>query len=289
MRAQLLHRCGELLAAALGAEFRIGQVAAVAIRVTEMHARTWCMVELVRRHTVAQHVAPVVGEPELARLRLPVEADRVAHAACEGFDGAAIRVHAQDVGVALRIGFTDVAGCADRHIQLAVRPEGDEFPAVVGLARQPVGDQCGWGRVVEPALDVVEAQDAADRRHVQAAVAVGHSHRHLQVAGHHDRCLRPVGRIEAQRMHATGTHRPDEQRAAIGVGAPQGHLARVVHARPQRDRETGRQLDLLQRKGSLRHGTGTRQGQQAAPQQQHGTHPAIPPVQPIGVAAVEGV
>jgi hypothetical protein len=40
---------------------------------------TAAMVELVGRDVVAHHVAAVVGEPELARARIPVEADRVAH------------------------------------------------------------------------------------------------------------------------------------------------------------------------------------------------------------------
>ena len=74
-------------------------------------------------------------------------------------------------GVAIGIRLADVARRADRHVQLAVRAEGDELPAVVAVGREAVGDDDRRRRIGEAALDVVEAQDAVDRRHVERAVA----------------------------------------------------------------------------------------------------------------------
>ena len=53
-----------------------------------------------------------------------------------------------------------------------VRPEPvQHLPAVMPLGRQPVGDNHGSGRIVQSRLDVVEAEDNADGRHVERPVA----------------------------------------------------------------------------------------------------------------------
>ena len=162
MRAQFLSRRGELVAAAFGAELGVGKVARVAIRITKMHSGAWRVVEFVARQIVSQHVAAVVGKPELPGPRLPVEADRVAHATRIGFHRAAIRVHAQNIGV-LRVRFADIAGCANRHVELAVRSEGDEFPSMLGFGWQLVGHDYRCRRIVQAPLDVVKTQNAAYR------------------------------------------------------------------------------------------------------------------------------
>ena len=74
MRPELLRRRNELLARVLRAELRIGNVAAVAIRKAEILRHRSDVVELVGRRVVAQHVATVVGEPEVLGARIPVEA-----------------------------------------------------------------------------------------------------------------------------------------------------------------------------------------------------------------------
>ncbi len=121
VRAELARRRRELVAAPPGAELGIGQVAAVAVRVAEIQAGARRVIELVGRHVVAQQVAAVVGEPELAGARVPVETHAVADALGEHFEVAAVGVHARDLGVAPRIGLADVARRAGRHVQLAVR------------------------------------------------------------------------------------------------------------------------------------------------------------------------
>src|SRR6185369_13423364 len=102
------------------AEFRIGDVALVAVRVAEVLAELLHVevVQLVVRELLAEPVAAVVGEPEVAGLRVEVEADRVAHALRQGLDAGAVEVHAVDLGVLA--GIADVARRADREVQLVV-------------------------------------------------------------------------------------------------------------------------------------------------------------------------
>ncbi len=78
----------EFAARALRAELGIGRVALVAERKAEVLAAARDVVELVGGQVVAEQVAAVVGEPERAVGRVPVEADRVAHAARDGLDRA---------------------------------------------------------------------------------------------------------------------------------------------------------------------------------------------------------
>ena len=56
---------------------------------------------LVERHVLGEPVALVVAEPEFLGLRVPVEADGVAHALHHRLDVAAVEVHAQDLRVRL--------------------------------------------------------------------------------------------------------------------------------------------------------------------------------------------
>ena len=65
---------------------RVRRVAAVAVGEAEVEARLWRAQQFVGRHIVSHVVAPVLGEPQLARLRMPVEADGVADAAREDFE-----------------------------------------------------------------------------------------------------------------------------------------------------------------------------------------------------------
>ena len=128
------------------------------------------MIQRVGRRVVAHHVAAVDGEPEFACAWIPVESHGVALAFREYLEAAAVRVHPGDVGVTHRIELADVARSADVHIQLAIRTERNEFAAVMRLARKPIGDDDRPRRIGEMPLDVVEAQDAIDRRNIERAV-----------------------------------------------------------------------------------------------------------------------
>ena len=63
---------------------------------------------------------------------------------------------------------------------MAVWPELQHLPAVMPVGRQPVGDDHGSGRIVQSGLDVVEAEDGADGRHVEGSVAERDPARHSQ-------------------------------------------------------------------------------------------------------------
>src|SRR5260221_5625883 len=77
--AQLLRGWRELAARMALGEIGVRDVSGVAIRKPEMHAGPGCMVQLVGWNVVAHEVAPVVGEPQLLRLRVPAETDPARH------------------------------------------------------------------------------------------------------------------------------------------------------------------------------------------------------------------
>ena len=73
MGTELLRRRNEFLAGVLLAELGIRNVATVAVRETEILRHRRDVVELVRGRVVAEHVAAVIGEPQLAGSRIPIE------------------------------------------------------------------------------------------------------------------------------------------------------------------------------------------------------------------------
>ena len=96
MRAQRTNRRLGRGARTLRPELRIRDVTLMAVRKAEMHALLPRDVELIARDIVAHLVAPVVGEPELARLRMPVEADAVAYPLGEHFHVRSVGPHPHD-------------------------------------------------------------------------------------------------------------------------------------------------------------------------------------------------
>jgi hypothetical protein len=139
VRLHLDHRRG-LAGAGVGglAEARVADVRPVAARPAIVGAVA-DVVDLFRRALVAHMVAAVVGRVEAARPRLPGEADRVAQALGVDPTAAAVGVVLEDrrpMPVAL---IADVAGGADRDVELAVRPERDRPRPVLAALRQ-VGD-----------------------------------------------------------------------------------------------------------------------------------------------------
>ena len=130
----------------------------MAERETEVEAGLRGDVEFVVRHVVAEHVAAVVGEPQLARHRMPGEPDAVAHTFCEDLRAGTIGLHSDDRGRHRRRR-ADVARRTDRHVQHVVRAEGDVLPGVAGVRVRQVGaDRDRRGRRVEVLFDVVEPQ-----------------------------------------------------------------------------------------------------------------------------------
>ena len=167
----------------------------------------------------AQVIAAVVREPQLARHRVPGETDRVSEASCVDLDARAVRTHPKDGAVVARRA-THIARRADREVETAVWPEFQHLPAVMPVGRQPVGDDHGSGRIVQSRLDVVEAEDGADGRHVERPVAERNPTRHPQPrcdlahalaaavtvsVGHREHAPFPAGRAGTPRRGATGS------------------------------------------------------------------------------------
>src|SRR3954471_22229097 len=74
----------------------IGDLARVTVRESERETFLWRVIQLVRRNVVAEQVASIVGEPQLAGCRMPVESNAVAHTAGEDLAARAIRLHAKN-------------------------------------------------------------------------------------------------------------------------------------------------------------------------------------------------
>ena len=80
VRTEILDRCDKLATGTLTAEYRIGDVGAVAVGIAEVLSIDGYSVQFVRWHIVAHSVSSVVREPQFARFRMPIEADGVANA-----------------------------------------------------------------------------------------------------------------------------------------------------------------------------------------------------------------
>ena len=208
------------------------------------------MVERIRRHVVAHLVAAVVGEPQLARPRIPVESDGVAEPAREHLEPAAVGIHPHDVAVAIRIELADIARHAHRDVQLSVGAERDELAPVMPFGREAIADDDGGRRVGEALLDVVEANDARHRGHVERAILERHARGLAQSRRDHmaDRLTLRAARRQRKRGDGAGVRASHEERAG---GAPR-HRPRIRDARDDFDREPGRQLERLQRQRVLR-------------------------------------
>ena len=148
-------------------------------------------------------------------------------------------MHPKDSAVdALRA--AHVARRADRKIEKPVRSELQHLPAVMPLRRQPIGDDRGSGRVVQPGLDVVEAEDGADGRHVERPVAECDPARHPQ-----PRCdlahalAAAVAVFVGHRKDATFPAGADEE----GAFLTPGHLSCIGDFREGLDDEALREMD----------------------------------------------
>src|SRR5258708_28164719 len=103
----------------------------------------------------------MIREPQLPGLRVPVEADRVAHALYVILDDPGLGIDPRNR--CLEVGrHDDVAARADVVIQLAVGPEGKEFPEVAWLILriETVDYDLGFRRVVQAVLATLSAGDA---------------------------------------------------------------------------------------------------------------------------------
>ena len=228
------------------AEFGIADVAGVTIGVAEVHVPARGMVQFAVGFVVAEPIAAVVGKPQFPGFRMPVEADRIAHAARKHFRhrvGAFVHAHTHDIGITIAVRLADIARSADRHVKHAVGTEGDEFPAVVRFRREPGADDGGARRIGEAGFDVVVADNPVHGRHVEGAVAERDAYRQGEPGRDYERVERLVA-ADAHRVNLAGAHAADEERALVA----QRHRARVGHVvREYMDFKAGRQLDAVER------------------------------------------
>ena len=160
---------------------------------------------------------------------MEVEADGVAHAAGDDLRPPAGEVDPGDRRVQRPRRLADVARRADRHVEPAVRAEGDELPAVVLVGREGIAHDLGLRRSREVAGHVAESQDAAHLGDVQGAVAEGEPARQVEPARQHVDLIRPVIAVPVDhRVHlalgarARRTPRPEDPGPS---GAHWGHRA----------------------------------------------------------------
>src|SRR5262245_5297289 len=115
---------------------------------------------------------------------MPVEANRVANAARDDFGAAAVEIDASHLRMRVRRRAA-VAGQTDRDIELVVRPDPYELPAVRFVLRQVVIDHRELWRIVEVVLDLLDLVDFGELGDVERAVLEGESVRPVQARRDH--------------------------------------------------------------------------------------------------------
>src|SRR5262245_33459289 len=178
------NRLGELAARVPPAEFRVREVALVAIGIAEVVLAGLCdPIELVLRDVFGQPVARVFGEIELLQGRMPIHADDLADAMGVDFKALTIETDTVDLGVPLWR-YADVAGRANLEAKLLVGAAGEVFPTVRLILRQIAQDD-GWLRwVVEVVLDVLYLGDLVKLGNVECALVQGDTVRPVQAGGY---------------------------------------------------------------------------------------------------------
>ncbi len=152
------------------------------IRESEMQTRASRPVQNVWWCFVAEPVSPIAREPQLARVRMPVESDRIANPACEHFQIAAVRVHPCNrcVPRLLVSSIAHVARSPDGHVELPVRAERDVLPTVHPIRRERAVHDDRLGGIVEARLDPVVPKNPVDLGDIKRTVTECHAVRHVQ-------------------------------------------------------------------------------------------------------------
>ena len=112
-------------------------------------------VEFVLGHVFRGPVASVVGKIQLLVFRVPVETHGIANTTCDHLGAAAVEIHPPDLSVGIVMEHV-IAGLSDRDIQLVVRPDGDELPAMCFVFGQVVIDHRRLGRIIQNVVDLLD-------------------------------------------------------------------------------------------------------------------------------------
>src|SRR5688500_3439690 len=150
MGFKLGRRGSELAAVPLGPEFGIGYVTSMTVWIAEMHVFFRRAVDLVGRSIVPHPVAPVVGEPQFLRFRMPVEPYGIAHAARENLLARPIRLDAGNQGEFVRVRLTNIAWSSNRRVEEAIGAEGKELASMVFLGGVGIDDDLRFAGLIEP-------------------------------------------------------------------------------------------------------------------------------------------
>jgi hypothetical protein len=139
------------------------------------------------------------------------------------------------------------------------------------LRRVPVCHDLGYGRTTEVTRHVAESEDSADGRHVEMAVAEGHTAGPLKVARQHVDLVGPMIAVAIDhRMHLpliAGTNEYD-------AGRTERHLPRVGHiGGVDGDAEPWWKLDVVDLGGGPRNDAGQVPAEPAADAAQHAERP----------------
>ncbi|MGY4432102.1 hypothetical protein ACVWWO_004579 [Bradyrhizobium sp. F1.13.1] len=220
---EVQHRRRELGAFVAHRELGIRQVTLVAVGIAEVLADLADHVQLVRGQIVADPVAGILGEPELAGARIDVAADRVANAERVDFRIAGLGIDAADLRDAGR-GHADVEGRSERNVEPAFLVDRDVLPAMRGIGRHVVIDDLALAGIVELVLDVVVADQLVDRDDVERTVLDGQTRGHVQPL--EDGLDLFLSVVVLDRVNVAEAERADEQRALVTPG----HLPRGQHA-----------------------------------------------------------
>src|SRR3982750_4736608 len=162
----------EFTARVFAAKLWIGDLSRVTVRKSERKTFLRCVIQLVGRNVVAEQIAAVVGKPQLARCRMPVESNAVAHAAGEDLGGRAIRLHAKNRRKPRILRpLADVERATNGNQKQPVGSASEDLPSVMALGGQIAlyNNRRGW--LFECGLDVVVPGYAADLADIQRAIS----------------------------------------------------------------------------------------------------------------------
>src|SRR5690606_32962214 len=112
VRSKTLCRLNKFGAIALIPEFRIADIATVAIRISKMRPFCFKSIEFAWGYIIAQFITTVIGEPQHFCVWMPGKSYSIAYAMGNYLPPRAIGVDPRKAGIDLRLRFTNVAGRA---------------------------------------------------------------------------------------------------------------------------------------------------------------------------------
>ena len=244
MRTQFLGGRCEFITATLLAELRIGNIPTVAIGVAKVKSRTRRPVELIRGTVVAQPVPTVIGEPELPGFRMPVKPHGISDPVGEYLQTRPVRPHAQHRSVAFIFRPASITGGSHWHIKPAIRPHGDESPAVAPVPGKAIPNQHRIGGIRQPGFNAVKAPHLMGFRHVEVSLMKSHTVGRAHLLGQGDDLVPLVISIGVHHRIDGPLSPGADKKGAVGT---QGHGTSVRNITGVKvDAESGRKLNEIQ-------------------------------------------